>query len=145
MTGIEDIMVRFAKCCDPIPGDEIVGYISRGRGISVHTTNCPLVREMDPERIVEVTWNIKERHVHSVHMRVICRDKKGVLAEVSAVISSQDVNISFAQIDTTPGVQAICDFQIDVNDLNQFNQTVAAIRKLKSVISVERIRRVTGT
>ncbi len=145
LTGIENLMVRFAKCCNPIPGDEIVGYISRGRGISVHTVNCPLVLEMDPERIVDVNWNIKQKQLYSVHMRVICRDKKGVLAEVSSVISGQDVNISFAQIDTTPGVQAVCDFKVDVNDLNQFNHIVAAIKKLKSVISVERIRRMAGS
>jgi guanosine-3',5'-bis(diphosphate) 3'-pyrophosphohydrolase len=141
VTGIEDVMVRFAKCCDPIPGDEIIGYISRGRGIAVHTAGCPVTREMDPERLVDVEWNIKEKHAYNTHMRVICRDKKGVLAEISSIISALDVNISHAEIDTRPDMQAICDFWVDVNDLGQFNETVTAIRKLKGVISVERIRR----
>ncbi|MBN1615597.1 MAG: bifunctional (p)ppGpp synthetase/guanosine-3',5'-bis(diphosphate) 3'-pyrophosphohydrolase, partial [Deltaproteobacteria bacterium] len=142
VTGIEDVMVRFAKCCDPIPGDEIIGYISRGRGISVHTVGCPVIRDMDPERLVDVSWNIKEKHSYNTHMRVICRDKKGVLAEISSIISSQDVNISHAEIDTRPDMQAICDFWIDVSDLGQFNETVTAIKKLKGVLSVERIRRI---
>jgi GTP pyrophosphokinase len=75
-------------------------------------------------------------------MMVICSDKKGLLAELSAVISSMDINISHAEIDTKPDdMQAICSFKLDVNDLNQFNQVLNAIKKLKSVKSVERVRR----
>jgi GTP pyrophosphokinase len=141
ITDIEDILVRFAKCCNPIPGDEIVGYISRGRGVTVHTVNCPNVEGMDSERIVDVQWNVKEKQTYPVHMRVVCRDKKGLLAEVSTVISSLDINISHAEVETRPAdMQAILSFELDVNDLQQFNQVLAAIKKLKSVISVDRIR-----
>ena len=141
LTGIEDILVRFARCCNPIPGDEIAGYISRGRGVTVHTANCPNVEGMDGERIVDVQWNIKEKQTYPVHMRVVCRDKKGLLAEVSTVISSLDINISHAEVETRPAdMQAILSFELDVNDLQQFNQVLAAIKKLKSVISVERVR-----
>ena len=142
LTGIEDIMVRFAKCCNPIPGDEILGYISRGRGITVHTAHCSSAGKMDPERIVDVQWNIKEKQTYPVNMRVYCRDKKGLLAEVSTVISSLDINISHAEVETKPAdMQAILSFKLDVNDLQQFNQVSLAIRKLKSVISVERVRK----
>ena len=142
LTGIEDIMVRFAKCCNPIPGDEILGYISRGRGITVHTAHCSSAGKMDPERIVDVQWNIKEKQTYPVNMRVYCRDKKGLLAEVSTVISSLDVNISHAEVETKQqDMQAILSFRLDVNDLQQFNQVLLAIRKLKSVISVERVRK----
>jgi guanosine-3',5'-bis(diphosphate) 3'-pyrophosphohydrolase len=142
LTGIEDIMVRFARCCHPIPGDEILGYISRGRGITVHTVNCVNIEEMDPERIVDVEWNVSKKQTFPVNMMVICSDKKGLLAELSAVISGMDINISHAEIDTKPDdMQAICNFKLDVNDLNQFNQVLNAIKKLKSVRSVERVRR----
>ena len=142
LTGIEDIMVRFARCCHPIPGDEILGYISRGRGITVHTENCVNIEEMDPERIVDVEWNVSKKQTFPVNMMVICSDKKGLLAELSAVISGMDINISHAEIDTKPDdMQAICSFKLDVNDLNQFNQVLNAIKKLKSVKSVERVRR----
>ncbi len=142
LTGIEDVMVRFGKCCDPIPGDEIVGYISRGRGIVIHTVNCPNAQDMDADRLVDVEWSIKERHAYPVYMRVVCSDKKGVLAEVSSAISGMDVNISHAEVDTdNPEMHAICDFTIDVNDLQHYNRVVSEIRKLKSVISVERLRR----
>ncbi|MBI4634695.1 MAG: bifunctional (p)ppGpp synthetase/guanosine-3',5'-bis(diphosphate) 3'-pyrophosphohydrolase [Deltaproteobacteria bacterium] len=142
LTGIEDVLVRFAKCCEPIPGDAIIGYISRGRGVTIHTTGCPIIQELDPERLVTVEWAIKEKNAYPVHLRAVCRDHKGVLAEISSIISSFDVNISHAEIETNPDMQAICDFRIDVHDLTQFNQIVTSIKKLNGIISVERIRRV---
>jgi GTP pyrophosphokinase len=141
LTGIEDVMVRFARCCEPIPGDEIVGYISRGRGITVHMANCPNAQDMDAERIVEVEWHIKERQTYPVQIRVTCRDKKGILAEVSGIITSHDVNISHAEVETTVDMKAICTFRLDVKDLKQFNEVVADIKKLKEVLSVDRIRK----
>ncbi|MCX7817393.1 MAG: bifunctional (p)ppGpp synthetase/guanosine-3',5'-bis(diphosphate) 3'-pyrophosphohydrolase [Syntrophales bacterium] len=141
LSGVDDVLVRFAKCCNPIPGDEILGYVSRGRGVTIHTAQCPNIQELDPERIVDVRWNVKGNQTYSVGVRVICHDKKGVLAEVSAAISAMDINISHAEVETTPDLKAICDFQLDVNDLNQFNHLVASIKRLKSVISVERLRR----
>jgi GTP pyrophosphokinase len=140
LTGVEDVMVRYAKCCEPIPGDEIIGFISRGRGITVHTAQCPHIQEFDSERLIDVHWSIKEKQNYPVGMRVICRDKKGLLAELSAVISALDINISHAEIDTRQhDMQAICDFKLDVMDLNQFNEVAAAMKKLNSVISVERV------
>ncbi len=141
LTGIDDIMVRFGKCCDPIPGDEIVGYISRGRGIAVHTANCTHVQDMDPERLVDVHWDIREKREYPVQMRVVCHDKKGALADISAAISSLDVNITHAEINAPQDGQANCEFSVNVIDLNQFNKIIAAIRKLQGVISVERLWR----
>jgi len=141
LTGVEDVMVRFAKCCNPIPGDEIIGYISRGRGITVHTVNCPNFRDMDTERLVEVTWSIREKHTYPVSLRVVCQDKKGILAEISSVIAAMDVNISQAEVEThSTEMQAVCTFRMDVNDLQQFNQVVAALKKITEVLSAERVR-----
>ena len=141
LTGIDDIMVRFGKCCDPIPGDEIIGYISRGRGITVHTANCTHVQDMDPERLVDVHWDIHEKREYPVQMRIVCHDKKGALADISAAISSLDVNITHAEINTAQDGQAHCEFGVNVIDLNQFNKIIAVIRKLRGVISVERLWR----
>lgn len=141
LTGIDDVMVRFAKCCDPIPGDEIYGYISRGRGVTVHTGQCPIIRSMDPDRLVDVSWNLKEKHTYPVQMRVVSVDYKGVLAEISAVISALDVNISHAEVDTTSTNQAVCTFTLDVNDLKHFDKVTAEIKKLSRVLSVERLRK----
>ena len=141
LTGIDDIMVKFARCCNPIPGDEISGYISRGRGMTVHTQKCPHIIRLDAERIVEVNWNVKEKHAYPVNIKVVCADRKGVLTEVSSIISSFDVNISYAQVATTDMI-ATCHFVIDVNDLQQLNKIFSAIRQLKVVKSVERVRKI---
>ena len=141
LTGVEDVLVKFAKCCEPIPGDQIVGYISRGRGITIHTAQCPNAQEFDQDRMVDVQWSVKAHQTFSVMMRVVCRDKKGVLAEVSAAISALDVNITHAELDTTPDLRAICTFKVEVSDLNQFNHMASSIKGLKSVISVERLKK----
>jgi GTP pyrophosphokinase len=140
VTGIDDVMVKFARCCNPIPGDEIAGYISRGRGITVHTCNCPHMKNLDPDRIVEVNWNMREKHAYPIHIKAVCSDRKGVLTEVSSIISSFDINISYAQVETTDMI-ATCHFVIEVNDLQQLNQIVMAIKQLKFVKSIERIRK----
>ena len=140
LTGIDDVMVKFAKCCNPIPGDEITGYISRGRGITVHTQSCPHLKKLDIERIVDVNWDLRQKHAYPVHIKVVCNDRKGVLTEVSSVITSFDINISFAQVETTDMI-ANCMFIIDVNDLQQLNSIFSAIRQLKVVRSIERIRK----
>jgi GTP pyrophosphokinase len=139
LIGIEDaddIMVNFAKCCNPIPGDEISGYISRGRGVIVHTINCPYIKRMDAERIVNVQWNTREEHAYPVHIKVVCDDIKGILTEVSSIISSFDVNISYAQVETENMI-ANCTFVIDISNLQQLNQILSAIRQLKFVKSTE--------
>jgi GTP pyrophosphokinase len=136
---MDDVLINFAKCCNPIPGDEISGYVSRGRGIIVHTNNCPYIKRMDKERIVDIQWNVREENTYPVHIKIICDDIKGVLTEVSSIISSFDINISYAQIETTDMV-AICNFVIDINNLSQLNQVLAAIKQLKFVKSTERLR-----
>src|SRR4030066_2059109 len=111
LTGIDNVMVKFAKCCNPIPGEGISGYISRGRGITVHTVNCSHLKKLDKERIADVQWNISQKTAYPVHVKVVCDDNKGVLMEVSSVISSFDVNISYAEIETTHMI-ATCNFII---------------------------------
>ncbi len=141
LTGIDDVMVRFAGCCDPLPGDSIIGYISRGRGMTVHTADCSMIKDMDTARLVDVQWNLKEKHTYPAHIRVNCKDKKGLLAEITSAMLAKDVNINHAEIDTTPGKSAICNLEIEVNDLKHFKEVVYELKKLKSVLSVERIKR----
>lgn len=141
LTGIDDVMVRYAKCCDPIPGDEIIGYISRGRGVVVHTANCPHLRDMDTERLVDVHWDVREKRDYQVEMRVICNDKKGVLADLSAAISTLDVNITHAETNTDQHGKATCDFTVNVTDLNQFNRIIESVKKVRGVVLAQRLRR----
>jgi len=140
LTGVDDIMVRFGKCCHPIPGDEIIGYISRGRGIIVHTTACPHVRDMDPERLVNVHWDATEKKEYQVDLKVVCHDSKGVLAEISSAISALDINIAHAEVNTDTGGRVTCKFSVNVGSLKQFNELSIAVRKLRGVISADRIK-----
>ncbi len=140
ITGIDNVMVRFAKCCSPLPGDDIVGCVTRGRGITVHLSNCPRIREMDPERIIAAQWNVDQKQTFSVGIRVTCTDKKGLLSELSNVIYSLGINATYVNVDATPGNYAICNFQLDIKDLKQLNLVVSELNKLKSVSSVERMK-----
>ncbi len=139
ITGIDNVMVRYAKCCSPLPGDDIVGCVTRGRGITVHMANCPRIQDMDPERIIEAQWNVDEKQTFSVGVRATCRDKKGLLSELSNVIYSLGINTTYVNVDATPGNYAICNFQLDVKDLKQLNLVISELHKLKSVSSVERM------
>ena len=106
----------------------------------MHRANCSMIADFDPERIIDVQWNITEKHTYPVHVRVTCKDKKGLLAELSTAISTHDVNISHATVETIPGEQAICEFDLDVRDLKHFNDVVASLRRLRAVVAVERVR-----
>lgn len=140
ITGIDNVLVRFAKCCSPVPGDDIVGCVTRGRGITVHMANCPRIQEMDPERIIPAQWNVGEDQTFSVGIRVTCIDKKGLLSELSNVIYSLGINTTYVNVDATPGNYAICNFQLDIKDLDQLNLVFSELNKLKSVASVERMK-----
>ncbi len=138
--GIQDMMVRFAKCCNPLPGDPISGYITRGRGVTVHTADCPNLLGSDPQRLIVVSWNLQEKAVHAVRVRVTCTDRKGLLAEISSALSSSEVNIIRANVDTTEDKNAICDFELEVRDLKHLQKAFQALTRLKNVLKVERMR-----
>ena len=143
--GIEDMMVRFAKCCNPLPGDAISGYITRGRGVTVHTADCPNILSSDPERLIQVSWNLKEKAIHAVRVRVFCNDKKGLLAEISSALASSEVNIIRAGVITTEDKKAVCNFELEVNDLKHLQNAFRALNKLKNVLKVERLRGLPST
>lgn len=136
---IDDVLVRFAKCCSPLPGDNVVGFITRGRGVTVHNAHCSRILESDPERRVEVEWDEKLKMIRSVKVKVVCIDRPGLLAELSKTISSHDVNIRSAQVKTLEDKKAVNYFEIDVENLQHLNAVIKSLEKIKEVISVERV------
>ena len=100
--GISDIMVRKAKCCNPIPGDDIVGYITRGKGVTVHTHNCKRLNRNDAQRKVNVEWNKSFRLRHSVNIRIEAHDRPGILSQISKTINNTGVNIKSALAKSLP-------------------------------------------
>ncbi len=138
--GVEDVMVRFAKCCNPLPGDDIDGFITHGQGVSVHAVGCPNLLHIDRDRRIEVAWDKKSRTTRPVNIQVVCRNEKGLLAEMTNAIVKADANISSADIKTTQDDKAVCTFEVEVSDLNHLKSIIAAIKKIKKVIKVERLK-----
>lgn len=138
--GLEDVLVRFAKCCTPIPGDAIIGFITRGRGIAIHRADCEKAFELDQDRRIDVEWNTAAGEVgRVVRVRVLSHDVSGLLKSMSEVFSSAGVNIHNAQARTTKDQKAISIFDVSVRDTDQLNQILSQLVKLKGVLNVSRI------
>jgi GTP pyrophosphokinase len=141
--GVDDLMVRFGKCCSPVPGDSIVGFITRGRGLTVHARDCLTVAKnvLDKERLVAVEWESSGPAKRPVRIAVyIGRDRPGLLAEITTAISSCRGNITKADITVTEDRKGINNFVVEVEDLKQLQAIMQAIREVKDVINVERVR-----
>lgn len=138
--GIDDVMTRFAKCCSPLPGDEVIGFITRGRGITVHARFCPQAALEDPERMIEVQWDLSEKNraFYPVKVEIWSTDKKGMLAEVSSAIASAEANILRADVVTTTDKKAFYQFIIEVTDTRHLQAVLANLKKIKGVIRAVR-------
>jgi GTP pyrophosphokinase len=136
--GMDDIFIRLGNCCHPVPGDPIVGFITRGRGVTVHAKDCPKALENDPARAIEVAWEAGSKAAHPVKLKVVCADKPGLLADISRTITASDVDIRRAVVMTTRDNRAICNFEVSVNDAQHLAALIKSIEKVKNVFSVER-------
>jgi len=139
VAGEEDILVRFAKCCSPLPGDPIVGFITRGRGVTVHRRDCDKGLDLDPERRIDVEWDGNGTTQHEVAIQVLCADKPGLLAHISQSFTDQGVNISQAHCRATDDGRAVNTFHASVRDLDQLKQVIRSLSRIKGVYSVDRV------
>ena len=140
--GMKDILVHFAKCCHPIPGDPIVALITRERGVTVHRVNCPRTFEWDPSRHLEASWNTQSMEKgleRKVRLRVSSHDIPGLLKTISGIFEGQDVNILSANVWTTKDKKALCLFDIGVRDTVQLNNIINSIQAIPDIISVNRV------
>ena len=140
INGVDDVMVRFGKCCNPVPGDEIIGFITRGRGVTVHTSDCQLAQESDPERRIDIAWNSTRKSALPVGIRVQCHDQKGILANITQAITNCEANISKATVQSTFDKRGINTFEVEVTDLNHLNKVMNNISKIAGVTKVERLK-----
>jgi len=140
--GVENIMIRFSKCCNPVPGDEIVGYITKGRGVSVHQKDCPNVADLmnEEERFIEVEWNTQTKVSYNADVEVRATDRKGLLAEITTIIDESKVNISAFHSRTTKDKMAIINFILEINDIEQLNKLIRKFRKIEGVMDVFRAK-----
>ena len=138
INGIDDVLVRYAKCCNPLPGDDILGFITRGRGVTIHRRGCPKAFDTDPERRVEITWDAKARINRSVQLRVVTANQPGILANVGQTFMAQGINISEANCRAGDDGRAVNLFSFVCADLQQLKVVMKALTKVKGVVVVER-------
>ena len=131
--GIDNIMVHLGKCCTPVPGDDVIGYITRGRGVTVHRSDCTNIKNLDPDRKVEVSWHREPGETYPVRLQVMTSDKKGMLAAVSNAISNGDGNIKEAKVVTTPDQNAMFHFVVEVQDSSHLKKIINGIRRVQGV------------
>jgi GTP pyrophosphokinase len=137
--GVDDILIRFGKCCQPVPGDPIVGYITRGYGVTVHRTNCVNALRMNPERQIEVEWNQEASETYPVKIQIISHDRVGLLADVVGNISKFGANILNASSETRENKIVDSFFTIGVEDTNHLDRILSAVKKVKLVQDVKRV------
>jgi GTP pyrophosphokinase len=142
VSGTPDVLVRFAGCCEPLPGDDIIGFVTRGRGVTVHSRGCVKVFALDPERRIDVEWDADAKVRRAIEIRVTSRDEPGILAKITNTISAANINIGSARVttDESTGNAAEQVFELWLEDLETLNGVMRQIRKVKGVRSVERVR-----
>ena len=143
--GMDHILVRFAKCCGPIPGDPIKGFISRGRGITIHKSDCDRIFAIDPDREVDVEWTVQsipEGVQRIVSLRVLAEDIPGLLRRMGETFSNLSINVFNAEIRTTKDRKAICVFDVAVRDTAQLTKAIQSLSQIQGILSVTRITQV---
>jgi len=137
--GVDDILIRFGKCCQPVPGDRIIGYITQGYGVTVHRTQCVNAMKMNPERKIDVEWNKDTTVLYPVKIRVQSYDRTGLLADMAATISKSGANIIKANTETRENKDVDSFFTITVEDTDHLERVLSVIKKVKFVHDVKRI------
>ena len=140
VSGVEDMLVRFGKCCSPLPGERITGFITRGRGVTVHALDCPKVLESDPQRRIDVQWEDGKGTPRPVRVEVTCVDQPGLLAAMSKAISSAGINITRAQVHTLGDRKAQNTFELMVGSLDELNRVMRSLGRVRGVMKVARVR-----
>jgi len=137
--GVDDILVRFGKCCQPVPGDAIIGFITRGSGVTVHRSGCVNALKTNPERLIEVEWDTATKESFPVKIRIRALDRMGLLADVAAAISKSGANIINANTSTSESKQVTSFFTLEVNDTEKLDQIISGLKKIKQVTEVDRV------
>ena len=140
VSGVEDVLVRFGKCCSPLPGERITGFITRGRGVTVHAVDCPQVLESDPQRRIDVHWEDGKSTPRAVRVEVTCVDQPGLLAAMSKAISSAGINITRAQAHAVGDRKAQNTFEVMVASAEELNRVMRNLGRVRGVLRVARVR-----
>jgi GTP pyrophosphokinase len=139
--GAPDILVKLARCCTPVPGDKIVGFVTRGAGVSVHQASCHNVQSLlkEPERMIEVDWAPTSKSLFLVHIQIEALDRAGLLSDVTRVLSEHHVNILSATVNTSSDRLALSRFVFEMGDTTHLDRVLNAVRRIDAVYDVYRV------
>jgi GTP pyrophosphokinase len=139
VNGVGDLLVRFGQCCHPIPGDPIIGFITRGKGVTVHLRNCQTIMgERETARLIEVEWEGKAQQTYPISIRLEAYDRTGLLSDVSQVVAENKVNILSANVSVTADRTAVVRATLEVASVAQLARVMSRLEQLKDVTSVQR-------
>ncbi|MDH4209613.1 MAG: (p)ppGpp synthetase, partial [Anaerolineae bacterium] len=143
VTGVGDLLTNIARCCNPLPGDAIIGYVTRGRGVTIHRRDCPnvlrVLRDGDKERLIEVDWGEAQDATYPVVVRITAYDRKGLLKDIAAIIDAEDVNMTSASIDSGAKDQvASIVATLEITGMAQLSRVLAKIETLTNVLEAVR-------
>jgi GTP pyrophosphokinase len=139
--GMDNMMFRFAGCCQPVPGEDVVGFITRGRGVTIHRADCPTatsLQEQFPERQIEVSWDTGPDQSFVVQLELTVEDRKHMLRDITQAISDADTNLRAAEMHTRQDSTAVGKFLVEVNSISHLNRIIQKVRRVKGVLSVVR-------
>jgi len=138
--GVDNVLVRFSKCCNPVPGDEIIGYITKGRGVSVHRKDCTNASGLmnEQERLIEVGWNETSKSSYKVDLEIRSIDRKGLLADITAIVDDSRINIVTFSSRTTKDKMCIVNLVLEIDDIEQMNRVIKKMHRIQGVTDVYR-------
>jgi GTP diphosphokinase / guanosine-3',5'-bis(diphosphate) 3'-diphosphatase len=138
ISGEEDVLTSYARCCNPLPGESVAGFITRGRGITVHKAACRELLSLEPERRVKVQWHSESKSRHSGELEVVCANKPGMLADLGAICKTLNINVTRMNASTMDDGKALLNLEVSVLNINELGSLMRNIKKLKGVIRVDR-------
>ena len=140
--GIENLMVRFSKCCNPVPGDDIIGYITRGRGVSIHRVDCINLKDplVESHRLIEVNWVEEYKASFSSEIQILARDRQMLLADITKAMSDMKIAVTAVNARTTKNKQVVINVMIEINDIEQLKKVIKQIKKIDDVLDVFRVK-----
>jgi GTP pyrophosphokinase len=142
--GIQDLAVRFSKCCSPVPGDEIIGFVTRGRGISIHRTDCINAINMPEEdraRLLDAEWDVtvgKETGVYPAEIKIYANNRTGVLVDISKVLTENKIDVLSMNVRTSKQGTATISIGFEINGVEQLNEIISKLRNVESILDIER-------
>jgi GTP pyrophosphokinase len=136
--GVEGILIRFPNCCKPLPGEKVVGFLTKGRGISIHRRTCKNVLKNSNGRLLEIEWEPSGEQYYPARIKIIGLDRKGLLADITGLLSKKNANILSLDVKTTKDKKGTGLLTIEVRDINHLQEILTSLRALKDVLKVQR-------